>query len=241
MIHFLTKIPERIIKLSFHLAVRFIERFHDMSTYDEKVRQLSMMERGTLGKDVADCLEKHNLRLVPGFESHDLKHVLLKYEMNPVDEIRMQAFMLGNGNITVVSIAIVIFGFVLLPHKWFQFYRDFKLGLVSKEIKNWDLTTYASFHTHALRLKVLGMKDKAQVRAAVLNKMSVVGSLVAMVSGGLGMLYCLPYLYSPIMEDIVGAGFPFVGGAVLFSAGLISFSIAGKNTHIVTANVNTEK
>jgi hypothetical protein len=31
-----------------------------------------------------------------------------------------------------------------------------------------------------------------------------------------------------VLEDIVGAGFPFVGGAILFAAGLVSFSINNK-------------
>ncbi|HYE55154.1 MAG TPA: hypothetical protein VD996_09935 [Chitinophagaceae bacterium] len=53
------------------------------------------MPEGTLGKDIADCLQKHRLRLVPKFESHDLKHVVLNFQMTPADEIRMQAFMMG--------------------------------------------------------------------------------------------------------------------------------------------------
>ena len=70
---------------------------------------------GTLGKDIANCLEKNNLRFVPNYESHDLKHVLLDFKMTPVDEIRMQAFMLGNGNYSIPGFAIFIFGALLLP------------------------------------------------------------------------------------------------------------------------------
>ena len=54
------------------------------------------------------------------------------------------------------------------------------------------------------------------------------GSITAMAAGGLGMLYCLPFLFSSVMEDLVGAGFPFVGGAILFIGGLISLSISSK-------------
>ena len=84
-----------IIKKSFRLSVWTIEQFHDIAIYEQKTRELQELPDGTLGKDIAACLEKNNLRLVPNYESHDLKHVLLNFKMTPVDEIRMQAFMLG--------------------------------------------------------------------------------------------------------------------------------------------------
>lgn len=50
-------------------------------------------------------------------------------------------------------------------------------------------------------------------------------SIVIMVAGIAGMLYCLPFLYSVRIEDLVGAGFPFLAGAIFVTGGLISLSI----------------
>ena len=80
-----------IIKNSFHLSVWTIEQFHDIVLYEQKAKKLQELPNGTLGKDIANCLDKNGLRLVPNYESHDLKHVLLDFKMTPVDEIRMQA------------------------------------------------------------------------------------------------------------------------------------------------------
>ena len=44
-----------------------------------------------------------------------------------------------------------------------------------------------------------------------------------MLAGSFGMLFCFPFLWSARMEDLVGAGFPFVGGAILFGSGLLAF------------------
>jgi hypothetical protein len=202
------QIPETIIKASFHLSVWTIEQFNDMNPYENKVNELRDLGEGSLGKDVAACLDQNNLRLVPGYESHDLKHVLLDYRMTPVDEIRMQAFMLGNGNISIPSIAIFLYGFILLPHMWMQFFKDFKLGLFSTSIKTWTMDQFAEKH-----------------EVDMVRKLSTLGSFSAIISGLFGMLYCLPYLFSPVLEDLVGAGFPFVGGAILFASGLISLSM----------------
>jgi ubiquinone biosynthesis protein Coq4 len=83
--------------------------------YQQKVSKLRQLNSGTLGKEIAKCLDNHNLTLVQKYESHDLKHVLLNYQMTAEDEIRMQAFMVGNGNYSIPSFAILFFGVILLP------------------------------------------------------------------------------------------------------------------------------
>jgi hypothetical protein len=50
-------------------------------------------------------------------------------------------------------------------------------------------------------------------------------SIISILSGGFGMLFCFPFLWSARMEDLVGAGFPFVGGAILFGAGLLTLGL----------------
>lgn len=224
----LESISAWIIHRSFKLSVWLIERFHHMETYEAKMEQLRSMKQGTLGREVVDCLDKYHLRLVPHYESHDLKHTLLDFKMSPIDEIRLQAFMIGNGNLTWASFAIFLFGFILLPTQWGQFYRDFKAGWQSKAIKEWTLEAYADKDLLSLRKEVLFSEQKQFNWEALINKTVYFASLSAMLAGGFGMLYCLPYLFSSVMDDLVGAGFPFIGGAVLFIAGLISLSIRTK-------------
>lgn len=51
------------------------------------------------------------------------------------------------------------------------------------------------------------------------------------VIGSLGMLYCLTYLFSTKIDDIIGAGLPFVGGAILCGSGLITLAINNRQKH----------
>lgn len=122
-----------------------------MGPYHQKVFTLRKLDKGTLGKEIADCLGNHKLTLVPNFESHDLKHVLLGYQMTAVDEIRMQAFMIGNGNYTIPSFAILIFGAILLPDLWLTFYYDYKKGKQSLPIAKWTIEKYAHRNLTELR------------------------------------------------------------------------------------------
>jgi hypothetical protein len=222
-------IARAIIKKSFHLSVWTIEQFYDIAIYEQKAKELQELPDGTLGKDIANCLEKNNLRLVPNYESHDLKHVLLDFKMTPVDEIRMQAFMLGNGNYSIPSFVIFIFGALLLPDLWKTFYKDFKNGLNSKPIKTWTIEEYAHCQTSTLRQIVSNYSVRQQTE---FNMKSLIkfGAFTAIILGTFGMLFCLPFLFSSNMADLVGAGFPFVGGAITASGGLITLSNLTKQT-----------
>ena len=212
-----------IIKKSFHLSVWTIEQFNDIAIYEQKARQLQELPDGTLGKDIANCLEKNNLRLVPNYESHDLKHVLLDFKMTPVDEIRMQAFMLGNDNYSIPSFAIFIFGALLLPDLWTTFYKDFQNGRNAKPVKTWTIEEYAHCQTSTLRQIVRNYSYSRQ-NEFEMKTLIKTGAYIAIVLGTFGMIFCLPFLFSNNIADLVGAGFPFVGGAIIASGGLITLS-----------------
>jgi hypothetical protein len=50
-------------------------------------------------------------------------------------------------------------------------------------------------------------------------------AICSMIAGAFGMLFCFTFLWSNNMLDLVGAGFPFVAGAILFGTGLISLTL----------------
>ena len=54
-------------------------------------------------------------------------------------------------------------------------------------------------------------------------------SIIIGIAGVFGMLFFFPFLWSNNMKDLVGAGFPFVGGAILVGTALITLSINNKN------------
>jgi Fe2+ transport system protein B len=50
--------------------------------------------------------------------------------------------------------------------------------------------------------------------------------------GLFGMLFCFPFLWSADWADLVGAGFPFVGGSILCAAGLIALALNNRPTNV---------
>lgn len=226
-----------IIKKAFNFSVWLIERCNKMQPLFEKADSLKNLPEGTLGRDIANCLDDNKLNLVAGFESHDLKHVLLDYKMTPLDEIRMQAFMLGNGNYTFPCFAILIFGMVLLPNRWMLFYEDFQKGRKVMPISKWTIEEYGMKETAYLRETIVNhQQEKTMV---TLQSITKIGAFTAIFAGIFGMLFCLPFLFSASVADLVGAGFPFVGGAILAMGGLIALSNVARtqNLKLQTKNI----
>lgn len=227
-------LSEKIIKSSFYLSVWIIEQFSDTEKLDKKVEKLSKLEEGTLGKEISKCLIENNLSLVPNYESHDLKHSLLNFKMTPLDEIRMQAFMIGNGNWSIPSLAIFIYGAILLPNKWRLFKKDFQKGRKAIPIKNWSIEEFADKQIDDLREKVFNKREQTFSMNAdlTLKKISTYCSFTVIIAGLFGMLFCFPFLWSSNMEDLVGAGFPFLAGAILIIGGLINLSILSQQIQV---------
>jgi len=219
----LQKIARQIIQKSFRFSVWTIEQFHDMHATADQVAKLREYPVGTLGYDIAKCLDENQLLLVPNYESHDLKHVLLDYPMTPVAEIRMQAFMLGNGNYTLPCFFILTFGVLLLPDEWITLYQDFQRGRKSKPISAWTIEAFADFETLHLRQELT--ENNYQMRPTFTLKFFLkYSALISIFAGIFGMLFSLPFLFSSNMADLVGAGFSFIGGAILTVGGLLTLS-----------------
>jgi hypothetical protein len=75
--------------------------------------------------------------------------------MTAEGEIRMQAFMVGNGNYSIPSFVILTFGAILLPELGLTFYVDFKKGRSSVRISEWSIEKHAHRNLADLRAELI--------------------------------------------------------------------------------------
>lgn len=94
---------------------------------ENAMRELRKLPIGTVGRDVVDMLDDRDLLLIPKFEDHDVKHLLLDYGMSPIDEIRMQCYLLGNGNRSLFCL-IFVASAAIFPEYWSLFQEDNRNG-----------------------------------------------------------------------------------------------------------------
>ncbi|GAA4025605.1 hypothetical protein GCM10022409_07010 [Hymenobacter glaciei] len=114
---------------------------------------LQSLPAGSLGRGVADVLHANDLRLIPHYENHDLKHVLLGYDMTPDDELKLKAFMLGNGDWSIMCLGFLLLA-VLTPEVWPALRQHYYRGQRTQPIVAWTLATYATQSTAALRQQI---------------------------------------------------------------------------------------
>jgi ubiquinone biosynthesis protein Coq4 len=147
----LTKKWESVFDLfKIQLIVKFLQLFGNTEYYENKLKELSYLPNDSVGREIVKTLNTYGLKLIPGFESHDLKHVLLGYDMNREDEIYMQSFMLGNRNYSITCFLTVLMG-GLNTKLWKGINEAYSRGKSSGDVKLIQLEDVAGMNLYILR------------------------------------------------------------------------------------------
>jgi ubiquinone biosynthesis protein Coq4 len=130
--------------------VRILQKTTNMQPYRAYLETLKEYPRGTVGREVAGFMESNNYHFIPGFANHQMKHVLLGYDATAEDEVRMQAFMLGNGNFSPFCVLSLLLG-VGMPGLFTLLVQDYRAGKKCVSIVNWRLEDVAHMPVNRLR------------------------------------------------------------------------------------------
>ncbi len=127
------KIRARFVEV---LKVYFVIKPLQVIFKKYSAKQLDLLQNkkpGTVGFDLAQLLSENELTVIPRFEDHDLKHLILGYGMSSMEEIRMQAYLFGNGNRSPFCLIFLASGFIF-PEEWKSFYAAFQKGRCAPNI-----------------------------------------------------------------------------------------------------------
>jgi ubiquinone biosynthesis protein Coq4 len=100
--------------------------------------ELHQFPDGTLGKDLANHLSKHNFSLLKNYERHDCKHLILGFPMDELGEASMQFYLLGTKHYsfpTLLTVSVCIF---IMPDYWGQLFHSYKRGSQSPRLEGID-------------------------------------------------------------------------------------------------------
>lgn len=92
---------------------------------------------GSLGRQVGQFLEAHELDLISSFENHDVFHVLLKYGLSAPEEVALQWCLIGNGKRSVFSFLAAAVGTFCFPEHWGWFRRAYQEGKGLRPFHHW--------------------------------------------------------------------------------------------------------
>lgn len=150
-------------------GVFFLNLFGNRTYSETLEKYLETLPPNTIGNEIITTLKKHGHRLVAGYETHDLKHILLGYEMEADDEMLMQAFMVGN-NFTFLNTFISLFFVIWTPNVWCKLKYHYLIGKLTKCIGHWKIEDVAHLSIDEVR-KQIGLKQ-AQITVERFHKIS---------------------------------------------------------------------
>jgi len=141
---FLRTLAERFIdSYKLYGVIKPLQFFLGGKYYRQKLAYMRELPVHTVGYELAQILDRHQLQLIPKFEEHDLKHLILGYGMSTEEELGMQAYLLGNGS-RKLSCILFLSSAILLPSLWRYLYQEFKKGRSKVSIRK--ISLYICMH-----------------------------------------------------------------------------------------------
>jgi ubiquinone biosynthesis protein Coq4 len=151
----LTKLRSNVLVfLTHNMALPMLRFIRRPQMFPYSSAELKAFPAGTLGHDLIHFLHRKNLKLLPHYARHDIKHILLQYDTTGEGEVCLQCFMLGNGHLSFPVAATVLYGFVTMPEYWKKFRIAYRRGRQSIPIKNWQWFSILGQSTQSLINKI---------------------------------------------------------------------------------------
>jgi len=133
-------------------TVVVLQTVFEMKSADRLHKTLRQLPDDSTGKVVADLLDERKFRLIPKFLNHDLKHAVLDYEMKMEDEIKMQAYLVGNGNYTWPCLLFLSLG-IFRPKIWKELIIHYNQGKRTPSIFHLNLEDVMHIPVEQLKTK----------------------------------------------------------------------------------------
>lgn len=148
IIHLRAKFLDRLTHTSF---IKFIFKIRNKQPFNYTHEQLNRFPSGTLGKDLAEELNRNGFTLLENYERHDCKHIILGFPMNELGEASMQFFLLGTGHYSIPQFLALAFCVLFMPDYWSVFYNEFKRGRNCPLLKEIDYNQLVLLKTSELQ------------------------------------------------------------------------------------------
>ena len=151
----ITSLREKLLVLLTHnMALPLLKKMRRLVKFPYSENDLKNFPQYSLGKDLVSYLQKKNLKLIPYYVKHDIKHILLNYDTTGEGEVCLQSFMLGNGHISFPVAATVLYSFITMPEYWKTFFNAYRRGKHTIQIAGWKWFEILSTPTQTLINKI---------------------------------------------------------------------------------------
>ncbi|WP_162902737.1 Coq4 family protein [Taibaiella koreensis] len=128
-----------LVYLAHEVALPYFKLVRKGYHFPYSLKQLQHLPDGTVGRALYRFFNDNDIHLLPHYEKHDIKHVVLGYPPTEEGEVSLQCFMLANGRITAPVLFSVAVGLLIMPDKWRSFRQAWNRGRQTPSLNrlNW--------------------------------------------------------------------------------------------------------
>lgn len=112
------------------------------------------MAVGSLGRNFHDYLIENKISYKPNLIRHDLKHILLNYKMEMMDELRIHTFLIGNRSYNLLSMAYLGLCLLIVPEVILKLKNDYLRGKNTPCLKQINLEKFVHLNLNECRQKL---------------------------------------------------------------------------------------
>lgn len=149
-----------MIFLAHQVALPYFKLVRKNYRFPYTVSQLAAYADGTVGRELYLFFHHHNLDILPHYEKHDIKHVVLGYPPTEEGEVSLQCFMLANGRITLPVLCSVAVGFLIMPEHWKSFKKAWIKGRQTPQLDQLDWFSLIPRPLTAVKHQIFNTKNK---------------------------------------------------------------------------------
>ncbi len=118
----------RFLARAIGLSVPLLNLARQPDPWPYELEDLALMSDDSWGRELHRFLRSRDLGYLPKYEEHDAYHALLGYGTTVTEELKLQAFMFGNGSATVAGRVLLAIGAIMFPSKWSVLRAEFARG-----------------------------------------------------------------------------------------------------------------
>lgn len=127
-----------LVYLAHEVALPYFKLVRRGYHFPYSLKELRHLPEDTVGRALFSFFQDNRLQLMPHYEKHDIKHVVLGYPPTEEGEVSLQCFMLANGRLTLPVIFSVALGLLIMPGKQKQFRQAWLRGRRTRSLKDLD-------------------------------------------------------------------------------------------------------
>lgn len=127
-----------LVYLAHEVALPYFKLIRKGYQFPYSIKELQHLPQDSVGRALYTFFYNNDLEMLPHYEKHDVKHVVLGYEPTEAGEVSLQCFMLANGRITIPVIFSVLIGIIIMPEGWPHFIKAWKRGRKTPSLNKLD-------------------------------------------------------------------------------------------------------